>query len=532
MLKTLLKKQLFEINKSFFYDYRRGKSRTPARIALSIAMYVIIIFGVLGSFAGSIAGQLAGPLTAAGYGWLYFLIMNGIALIFGAFGSVFSSYSTLYMSKDNEIMLSMPIPIRYIMISRLLGVYFTGLLYTAIILVPSIIMYYLAVKLTFWKILGPVVLLIMTSLFVLELSTGLGWVVAKLSGKFKNKSLTRVIITLLGIGIYYLVCFKAANSSQSFIGSIGGLDIKITGSIYPLYIIGSAASGNPLHMLILSVAVIALFFGVYTLLNITFIKIVTTKTGTSKAVYKEGKVHVRSQGKALIFKETKHLLSSPIYLLNCALGTLLMPIAGIALLIKGNSLIDVLNVQFGAVMKEISIFTAGAVCLIMAVNDITAPSVSLEGKELWISQSLPVTALQVLRAKIWNHVLFTLPSAVFLALCAVFTLKIGFLPSALILILTAIECLLFAEFGLFTNLIMPNMNWINEALVVKQSYNILLVLLSSWAFGALIVLSGVFLRGKMNANLILGLWCLLAAALTALMDYWLRTKGAKIFANL
>ena len=37
---------------------------------------------------------------------------------------------------------------------------------------------------------------------------------------------------------------------------------------------------------------------------------------------------------------------------------------------------------------------AGAICMLASMNDITAPSVSLEGKSLWLLQSLPVTPWQ------------------------------------------------------------------------------------------------------------------------------------------
>ena len=39
------------------------------------------------------------------------------------------------------------------------------------------------------------------------------------------------------------------------------------------------------------------------------------------------------------------------------------------------------------------------------MNDMTAPSVSLEGKSLWLMQSLPVTPWQVLRAKLTMQLL-------------------------------------------------------------------------------------------------------------------------------
>ena len=48
-----------------------------------------------------------------------------------------------------------------------------------------------------------------------------------------------------------------------------------------------------------------------------------------------------------------------------------------------------------------------ALCMLASMNDMAAPSVSLEGKSLWLLQSLPVTPWQVLRAKLRLQLLLT-----------------------------------------------------------------------------------------------------------------------------
>ena len=114
MFKTLLKKQLLEINRSFFYDAKKGRNRSKKGTIAYITFYVLLMFGYLGGLFGFLSHALAAPLVSVGMGWLYFLIMGGIAVVLGIFGSVFSTYSSVYMSKDNDLLLSMPIPIKYI----------------------------------------------------------------------------------------------------------------------------------------------------------------------------------------------------------------------------------------------------------------------------------------------------------------------------------------------------------------------------------------------------------------------------------
>ena len=56
-------------------------------------------------------------------------------------------------------------------------------------------------------------------------------------------------------------------------------------------------------------------------------------------------------------------------------------------------------------------------CFAASVNDITTPSVSLEGKSLWILRSLPVTTRQILRDKHSLQLLLPLPGLLFAGVC-------------------------------------------------------------------------------------------------------------------
>ena len=124
MLKVLLKKQLVEVFKSYFYDAKKNRMRSRLAIACWIVFFIVIMVGVLGGMFTALSLSLCGPLTQVGMGWLYFLLLCGVAVVLGAFGSVFNTYSGLYLAKDNDLLLSLPIPVRYIITARLLNVYF------------------------------------------------------------------------------------------------------------------------------------------------------------------------------------------------------------------------------------------------------------------------------------------------------------------------------------------------------------------------------------------------------------------------
>ena len=219
MLKALLKKQLFEINSGFFYDRKKGAARSKAASVGLIVLYGLLVVGVLGGVFTMLALGICGPLNEIGMGWLYFALFCLIAVALGVFGSVFSTYAGLYLAKDNDLLLSMPIPVRYILISRLLSVYLLGLLFTAVVLLPAILVYLVVTPFRLASLVGCIVLLAVISIFVLFLSCLLGWVVAKISLKLKNRSFITVAVSVLFLGGYYFVYFKAQEWIQALVAN-------------------------------------------------------------------------------------------------------------------------------------------------------------------------------------------------------------------------------------------------------------------------------------------------------------------------
>lgn len=193
MLSILLKKQMTEIFRGYFYDAKKNRSRSKAGTAAYLILFVGIMAGLLGGMFTYLSLAICGALTAAGMDWLYFVLMGLLAVLLGIFGSVFNTYSSLYLSKDNDLMLSLPIPVNVIMASRLLSVYLMGLMYSLVVILPAVIVYWVTVSVSAGVIFGCLLLMLLISVFVLTLSCALGWVVAKISLKLKNKSFITVV---------------------------------------------------------------------------------------------------------------------------------------------------------------------------------------------------------------------------------------------------------------------------------------------------------------------------------------------------
>ena len=170
--------------------------------------------------------------------------------------------------------------------------------------------------------------------------------------------------------------------------------------------------------------------------------------------------------------------------------------------------------------------------MLSAMNDITAPSVSLEGKNIWLVQAFPVTGWQALRAKLHLHLLLTLPPMLALVAAAEIVIKPPIIFAVLIPLVSALFVLFMAELGLALNLKSPNLKWTNETVPVKQSMSVMLALFGGWA--AVLALGALYFAvgASIGAALYLLLCGMLLGIAALLLFKWLKTKGQRIFEAL
>lgn len=476
MLSVLLKKQLTEIFRNYFYNPKTNKARSKAAVAAYIVLFAVLMVVILGGMFTVLSAALCTPLTAAGLDWLYFALMALLATLLGAFGSVFNTYSGLYLAKDNDLLLSMPIPVNTLMASRLLGVYLMGLMYSGVVMLPAVIVYWVATPAPAAAVIGGVLLVFLLSVFVLALSCALGWLVAKISQKLKNKSFITVVLSLAFFGAYYFFYFKAEDLLQELLRSAAVYGARIKGAAYPLYLLGRVGTGDITAMLTVSAVILALF---------------------------------------------------------AALWVLLMPLAGFTLLWKGPDIRAALGAALGAEAGAyLSVMLTAALCMLAAMNDMAAPSVSLEGKSLWLLQSLPVTPWQVLRAKLRFQLLLTAIPMLVCLVCAVIALPMAAAETALMAVLTLLFVVFSALLGLTLGLKMPHLHWTSELAPIKQSACVAITLLGGWGY-ALVLLFGFLLAGQhLGAAAYMGIFAVLTLLACVWLYRWLKKKGVVLFAAL
>ncbi|MGN1275758.1 MAG: hypothetical protein ACI4UK_02030, partial [Floccifex sp.] len=120
MLKVLIHKQILESFSFLFYDNHKGVPRSKSS-KIGFGFLFVFVFLILSLAIGIYAGLMVSSFQGLGINWFYYCIMSLVSIILGVFGSVFSTYASLYLPKDNELMLSLPIHKKDLILSRLVG---------------------------------------------------------------------------------------------------------------------------------------------------------------------------------------------------------------------------------------------------------------------------------------------------------------------------------------------------------------------------------------------------------------------------
>lgn len=522
MLKALLKKQLKEL----FYAFRGGNRNKKARSRLGTVGIAILLLYVVVVFAGAfyiMMRTLCQPLFAANLAWLYFALAGIMATAFSIVGSVFMTKSQLYDARDNELLLSLPIATWKILFCRMLTLYLQNFIFCAMVFVPAIAAS-VPLQVSAGSVVCCVLLLLLLPLFSLALTCILGWLVAAISARMRNKSLVAIVLYLAFFGLYFYGYSNLNTYLQMILANSTQISAKIQVFGYPFYQMGLAAGGRGMAMAIFAVIALALFALVYAFLSHGFLKIATTKRGEKKVQYREKSVKARSVGQALLGKEVRRYLKSPIYLLNTSVGTVFLVIVLVMAIVQRESL-ETIMTQFPEMVSPV---VCAGLCLLAAMNMVTAPSISLEAKNLSLLQSLPVSGWQILKGKLTLHMVVSVPMTVLCAAIANIFVRPTLLMAALTLAMPVGFILFSGVLGLCFDLLKPNLSWSSEAVAVKQSPSVVFTMLVIFGVAAAFVLAYIFLGDAISLELFLSLCTVVLAVADVLLLHWLKRRGARI----
>ena len=536
MVGLLIKKEMKNLFRTYFINQKSGKGYSKGKTAGFICLFGFLLIILMGIFF-SLSMSISGSLVSTGLGWFYFAIMGMMALGLGVFGDVFNTYAMLYKAKDNEFLLSLPIPPSKILISRMVVVLLLGTLYEAFVFIPAIISFWLGgganvcnVPLT---IVSQVLLFVFLSLFITTLTCLLGWLVALLSNKMKHKNIAVILLTIVFLGVYYFFCLKLSDFINALLLNAEAFSRNIKSAFYPAYAFGMAGVGSILDTIVFVAFSTVTFLIVVYLLSISFRKITTTSTGSVKKKYKGFSAKKSSQYMTVWKMEGTRFTSIPTYTLNAGLGILFMPILIVLVFVYRNSVTQIIDMfketQYGPLIPMV---LSTMMASIISMDCGSAPSMSLEGKSIWILQSSPIDPKTIMRGKIDFHFIINVIPAVLLAIVGSIVLGMSAIEVIFITVYTLAFTYLISSFGMMIGTMRVNLNWTNPVIPIKQSMAVMITLFGGWVL-ALIYPVGWYLMRNFIPPMV---WKIVMTLLIIISDFlcyrWCMTKGTRIFKEL
>lgn len=492
MIGILIKNRLRAVFGSTVSRARKGreiKKATASKIALFILLYLFVIATFL-LLSVSISVSLAQVLLP-GADWLYYLIFMILSLTLIFIFGIFETKTELFECKDNDLLLSMPIKPRDVVFARIFVVLIYNYLINAIIMLPAILFYGLYTGNAF-GVIGGIVIFLLIPLLATALASGVGYAVAEISKRLKNKNFFTIVITLLFVFLYIFGYTALTENLDAILENLLGISQEMAENYKLLYFIGRAGLLDPLPTLSLAIASVGIGLGAYFVISSRYIKIVTDNRGVKRSVYKEKKLRTGSTLGAIIEKDIRHFVSSPMYFLNGALSLIMSMAVGILAIVNKDSLNLISEELFGspAALANAAIALA---TLVSSFTIISACSLSVEGKSFWVMKSMPIKARDVLLGKaLTQFVISAAPIFVTSVLMIIATA-----PSpiywAVYIVAPQLANAVFSLTGILINTAFPKFDYENEAQAVKQSLATLLCMLACMLFSIVFLIGTIFI---------------------------------------
>lgn len=528
MFKALLRKQLMELFSAVWRSRITGRRRSRGGTVLFALLTVLLVAVLLLSF-GMIAVPLCYVLEPLGFGWLYFAVMVPLALLVGAIAGAFVSHATLFEAKDNEMLLALPVPPGMILAARLVSVYLNCLVYVLLVWIPTEAAWLYFSGQRLYALLSAVLFALTLSGAAALLACLLGWAVAALGARARHKSVCTAAATAALLAVYVAGYQKLQDLLVALLADAAQMVPELRQKAGVLYWLGSAGCGNAAALVLLAALTAAAAVLFCRVLSRRYFRLMTEKRAAPKPAYKAAPTPVRSVDAALLAREWQRFVASSAYLINGAFGWVAFPLLGLAAVWKAASLRAALAQLPGA-------FTVPLMCALAytltGLLPVASASVSLEGKTIWLLQSMPVAPWRVLRTKLALHVLLAVPPALFCMVCVLAAAKVPAVQIAAALLMVVAFAAATAHIGLVFGLLLPHLHWTNEAAVIKQSGATGLALLCNSALGLLLCVLSALAAYVLAPVQNLLLCTAVLTLLCALLRRWLYRRGTVIFEHL
>ena len=494
---------------------RKKKSRIIGNAVGAVLLYALLMafcvavcigygtFGIIG----------AAPVMCA-------LTISALAFVF----TLFKTNGYLFNFREYDMLMSLPFESSTVAACRFLYMYVKSLPWYLSISLAMMIGYGYYAR----PAAGVYPLWLALSLFLpgipMLAAAFLGFLIARIGAGFRKNNLVQAVLTF----IFVILCFSLRFFLEdmfrnSRVQSTLQTASELTGGAAKIYLpaawFADAVAGRSVAGALLLTGVTALLFvAVFRVVGRSYRNINSAlKSHAAAKHFRMTAQRKRSAVRAIAFKEFRRLTGSTAYLVNGAMGMLLSALLGLVTLVVGFDRIVALATG-GAPIDPAVIRPAIPFIVYFFIGMVatTACSPSLEGRNYWILQSLPIEKKTVYQGKMLFNMALTVPFMAFSTLCMCVSAKTPALDAALYLLLGLALCAFSTAWGCVCGIRHMRLDWENEIEVVKQGSAVAIYLLPNMFVVMGLVVLVVFLGMRMDSRAVTLILTLVASALATL----------------
>lgn len=496
LLKLLLLNQ-FKVNQL--------KDKSRKRVSIVLMGGVILLLSTILIMYSYGIGYSLGMIGIAKVIPSYALTIVGIITLFF---TVFKSNGILFGTTDYERLMSLPIKTSEIIASRFLHMYLMNTYFAFLIMAPLGFVYVFFEKpsgsFAFIWFVG----MLFSTLFPTTLATIIGGIIAFISSHFKYTNALSIILSfILVIGIL-LSSIGLGGMDESVmqttqLSKLGEMISKELYTLYPLSLLFEKAVTNNnwfsfAGFLAFSIVLYLIFIK---MLSLQYKKINTAILSfQAKSNYTMQKMKMSGTLMALYKKELKRFFSSYAYVLNIGIGAVMALIMAISVFILQPETLEN-AMEMTNLEPLLSKVIAFAFSMVLCMSCTTSVALSLEGKNLWILKSIPVSTKTILDSKILVNLTITLPVSIVFGTLMNVKFDTDIITRIFFYVIPITYSFFIAVWGMFINIKLPNYEWTSETAVIKQGVASMLGMLGGPVF-ALIPLIALILLPSISYQFI------------------------------
>ncbi|MBO5409798.1 MAG: ABC transporter permease [Clostridia bacterium] len=537
MFKTLLSVNIRWMISSFFPKNTRKKPKSRASkifTAVLIGLLAVYVAASLFASSGMIFLSLASAFCGGELSWLYFATVCIMVFLFSFSGSVFTAQNIIFNARDNDLLLSMPVPLSKVIASRVSLLMILNMFYAFLICLPAGAAYFFFRGFSLSVLLLLLAAMAVTVVLSSAVSVFFGWGLALISSRIRNRNLFQTIFSLIFFAAFILLFTGMQRHLNNLVSNGDLIAENVRKYLTVFYLMGKACNGDGILYLLAAAVTAAVPFALACLLiSKSFLKITTAGRTVKAKKYVAKELKIGSAKTAMLKKEFARFFSLPLYILNCATGGIIALILGAFIFIKGSDFVDMFALSpMADAEKLIPIIIVTVLSFCSGMSNSAAASISLEGSRIDILRSMPVRPSDFFFAKyITNFIIAAVPTAVSLVLVAA-----GLKFAAETFVAAALACTAFTALSsfinMFANTLLPRFSWNSEAVIIKQSASVLAAMLAVMAACATLYAPYFPLAEKVSPTAYFCCTAAVCAAGCAAFALYYKTKGKEKFAEM